>query len=82
MIWGGLAVIVMAALAGAPLFAVLMAGAMLGFYAADNPLTVVAIEVYRIVDTPLLVALPLFTYSGYVLAEAKTSSPAITIQRV
>jgi tripartite ATP-independent transporter DctM subunit len=50
-----------------------MSGAMLGFYAADIPLTVVAIEVYRIVDTPLLVALPLFTYAGYVLAEAKTS---------
>lgn len=79
MIWGGLAVIVMAALAGAPLFAVLMAGAMLGFYAADIPLTVVAIEVYRIVDTPLLVALPLFTYSGYVLAEAKTSERLVNL---
>jgi len=79
VIWGGLAVIVMAALAGAPLFAVLMAGAMLGFYAADIPLTVVAIEVYRIVDTPLLVALPLFTYSGYVLAEAKTSERLVNL---
>jgi len=73
MTWLILTFIVAAALAGAPLFAVLMSGAMLGFYAADIPLTVVAIEVYRIVDTPLLVALPLFTYSGYVLAEAKTS---------
>jgi tripartite ATP-independent transporter DctM subunit len=69
----------MAALAGAPLFAVLMAGAMLGFYAADIPLTVVAIEVYRIVDTPLLVALPLFTYSGYVLAEARTSERLVNL---
>lgn len=79
MIWGALTVIVMAALAGAPLFAVLMAGAMLGFYAADIPLTVVAIEVYRIVDTPLLVALPLFTYSGYVLAEARTSERLVNL---
>jgi C4-dicarboxylate transporter, DctM subunit len=73
MTWLILSLIIAAALAGAPLFAVLMSGAMLGFYAADIPLTVVAIEVYRIVDTPLLVALPLFTYAGYVLAEAKTS---------
>jgi tripartite ATP-independent transporter DctM subunit len=79
VIWAALTVIVMAALAGAPLFAVLMAGAMLGFYAADIPLTVVAIEVYRIVDTPLLVALPLFTYSGYVLAEARTSERLVNL---
>ena len=79
MIWLGLGVILAAALAGAPLFAVLMAGAMLGFYAADIPLTVVAIEVYRIVDTPLLVALPLFTYSGYVLAEARTSERLVNL---
>jgi len=79
VIWAGLALILLAALAGAPLFAVLMAGAMLGFVAADIPLTVVAIEVYRIVDTPLLVALPLFTYSGYVLAEAHTSKRLVDL---
>ena len=52
---------------------------MLGFYTAEIPLSVVAIEVYRIVDTPLLVALPLFTYSGYVLAEAKTSERLVNL---
>ncbi len=79
MTWAALALILSAALAGAPLFAVLMAGAMLGFYTAEIPLSVVAIEVYRIVDTPLLVALPLFTYSGYVLAEAKTSERLVNL---
>ena len=58
MIWLGIIVVVLAALAGAPLFAVLLAGAMVGFIAADIDLAIVAIEVYRIVDTPLLVALP------------------------
>ena len=33
----------------------------------------VAIELYRIVDTPMLVALPLFTLAGYVLAESNAS---------
>jgi C4-dicarboxylate transporter DctM subunit len=79
MIWAGLAVIVLAALAGAPLFAVLMAAAMLGFLAADINLAIVAIEVYRIVDTPLLMVLPLFTYSGYLLAEAKTSERLVDL---
>ncbi len=73
MIWLGVIVVVGAGLAGAPLFAVLLAGAMLGFIAADINLAIVAIEVYRIVDTPLLVALPLFTYAGYVLSESHTS---------
>ena len=79
MIWAGVIVLVLAMLAGAPLFAVLMGAAMLGFVASDIDLAIVAIEVYRIVDTPLLVALPLFTYSGYVLAEAKTSERLVNL---
>jgi tripartite ATP-independent transporter DctM subunit len=79
MIWMLLAGLLLAALAGAPLFAVLMGAAMIGFISADIPLAVVAIEVYRIVDTPLLVALPLFTYAGYVLAEAKTSERLVNL---
>ena len=70
----GSTVIALIALLGAPLFIVILAAAMLGFYLAEIPLTVVAIEIYRIVDTPLLLALPLFTLSGYVLAESKLST--------
>ena len=79
MIWLAVVGIVLAAFAGAPLFAVLMAGAMLGFVAADIPLAIVAAEVYRIADTPLLIVLPLFTYSGYLLAEAKTSQRLVDL---
>ncbi|MDZ7685874.1 MAG: hypothetical protein U5O39_13420 [Gammaproteobacteria bacterium] len=46
---------------------------MAGFYFADIPLTAIAIEIYRLVDTPLLLALPLFTFSGYLLAESNLS---------
>lgn len=61
------------ALLGAPLFAVVLGAAMLGFIASDVDLAVVAIELYRITDTPLLVALPFFTFAGYVMARANTS---------
>jgi tripartite ATP-independent transporter DctM subunit len=71
--------LLLAALAGAPLFAILLGAAMIGFLSADIPLTVVAIEVYRIVDTPLLVTLPLFTFAGYVLAEARTSERLVNL---
>ncbi|KPK51945.1 MAG: C4-dicarboxylate ABC transporter [Thiotrichales bacterium SG8_50] len=54
---------------GAPLFAVIAAGAMLGFSAADIPLTVMATELYRLAEMPVLVAIPLFTFAGYLLGE-------------
>ena len=57
MIWLGVIVILAMAALGAPLFAVLMGAAMLGFYSADIDLAIIAIELYRIVDTPLLVCL-------------------------
>ena len=72
--WIGSLLITVSALAGLPLFIVILAAAMLGFYLADVPLTVIAIELYRLIDTPMLLALPLFTFSGYVLAESGLSS--------
>ena len=61
------------ALCGMPIFAVIAATALVGFYLSDIEVTVVAIEFYRIVDTPMLVALPLFTLAGYLLAESNAS---------
>ena len=72
--WIGSFLITASALVGSPLFIVILAAAMLGFYLADVPLTVIAIELYRLIDTPMLLALPLFTFSGYVLAESGLSS--------
>ena len=71
--------LILCAAAGAPSFAVLMGAAMLGFYTADVSLSIIAIELYRIVDTPLLVALPLFTFSGYLLSEANTSTRLVNL---
>ena len=73
--------IVLMALLGAPLFAVVLAGAMLGFLPADVDLAVVAIELYRITDTPLLAALPFFTFAGYLMAEADTSRRLMDLTR-
>lgn len=65
--------LVLLALVGAPLFSVIAAGALYGFYIAEIDLQVIAIELYRIAETPLLMALPLFTFSGYILSESNTS---------
>jgi C4-dicarboxylate transporter DctM subunit len=67
------AALIFLALSGMPIFAVIAATALIGFYLSDIEVTVVAIELYRIVDTPMLVALPLFTLAGYLLAESRAS---------
>lgn len=69
MILTGLLLLAMMLL-GAPLFAVIAAGAMLGFYRSGIDLSVVAIEFFGISEMPVLVAIPLFTFAGFVLSES------------
>lgn len=64
-------VLVLLALLGMPLFAVIAAVAMLGLGAAEYDLTLVAAEFFRITEMPVLVAIPLFTIAGYLLGESK-----------
>ncbi len=64
---------------GAPLFSIILAVSMLGFYTSDVDLSVITIEIYRITNTPLLLALPLFTFAGYLLSEANTSSRLVRL---
>ena len=63
--------LLLAALAGAPLFAVIAASALLGFSREEVDLSVVAIEIYRLAEMPVLLAIPLFTFAGYVLGESQ-----------
>jgi C4-dicarboxylate transporter DctM subunit len=75
-------VLVLIALLGAPLFVVILAASMLGFMSADIDLMVITIEIYRLVEAPLLLALPLFTFAGYVLAESRLSFRLVRITQV
>lgn len=73
------ALVVIVALIGAPLFAVIAGGAMLGFHSNDIDLQTIAIELYRLTDTSVLLALPLFTFAGYLLSESKTSHRLVRV---
>ncbi len=66
-------------LSGAPLFAILLAAAFTGFAWAEIPLTIVAVELTRLTDTPLLVSLPLFAFAGYVLAEGRSADRLVAL---
>jgi len=64
--------LVIIALLGAPLFIVIAAGALWNFTRDEflTPLSVVE-NFYSIAETPILLAIPLFTFAGYVLSESK-----------
>ena len=64
--------LVLFTLLGAPLFAIIATGALVNFRLADIDLQVVAIEFFRISEQPFLVAIPLFTLAGFLLAEGDT----------
>jgi len=66
-----IAILLLLAALGAPLFALIGAIALLGFNAAGQSGTAVAIEFYRLADMPALIAIPLFTLAGYLLAESQ-----------
>jgi C4-dicarboxylate transporter DctM subunit len=59
---------------GIPLFLVLGGLAVVLFYLNGDPLEVVFIEYFRLTATSTLVAIPLFTLAGFMLA--RSSSPA------
>jgi len=75
-------ILIVLAFLGAPLFAIILAVAMIGFYIQGVDLSVIPIEIYRISDTSVLVALPLFTFAGYLLAESRTSDRVVRLSRV
>ncbi len=81
MILAGLALIAMALL-GAPLFAVIAASVMISFAREDVDLTVVIISIYRLAEMPVLLAIPLFTFAGYLLAESQAPHRLVRITNV
>ena len=74
-------IILLLALLGMPLFAVILSLTITGFYFSDVNLSVIAIEIYRITNTSLLLALPLFTFTGYLLSHSNTSHRLVRLSR-
>ncbi len=62
--------LILLAIFGAPLFTVIAASAMLGYHQEGIDLMAIAIEVLGIASMPMLSAIPLFTFAGYLLSES------------
>lgn len=73
--------ILILALLGMPLFLVLLTAAGVGFSLADLDLMVLGIELYRLTDSTVLMALPLFAFAGFLLSEANTAQRVVRLSR-
>ncbi|TDJ44937.1 MAG: TRAP transporter large permease subunit [Gammaproteobacteria bacterium] len=80
MILTGLILLVLAIL-GAPLFAIIAASAMAGFYRSGVDLSVMGIEFFGIAEMPILVAIPLFTFAGFVLSESQSPQRLVRLSQ-
>jgi len=76
----GLALLILALL-GAPLFAIIGVIALLAFSAEGISTSVLMVDLNRIATDPILVAIPLFTLAGYVLAESKAPTRLVNLAR-
>ncbi len=74
-----LLVILVLALIGTPLFVVIVGGAMYGFHTDEIELSVIGIEIYRLAENPVLIAIPLFTFAGYLLGESQAPHRLVRI---
>lgn len=57
-------------LIGVPVFVVICGLALYLFFTSGIDLSAIIIEMHRMATTPVLVAIPLFTFSGYLLSES------------
>lgn len=76
-----LAGFVIIALAGMPLFALFGGLALTLFRLVEINSAAVIIEFYRLANTPTLVAIPLFTFAGYLLANSKAPERLIRLSQ-
>jgi tripartite ATP-independent transporter DctM subunit len=79
--WPGLALVLLATFAGGPIFMLLGGVALLLFMKDGVPIAAVPAETYRLAVSPTLAAIPLFTLTGYLLAEGHASSRLVRVFR-
>jgi tripartite ATP-independent transporter DctM subunit len=74
-------ILLILALLGAPLFAVIAASAMAGFYRSEIDLSLMGIEIFGLAEMPILVAIPLFTFAGFVLSESQSPQRLVRLSQ-
>ncbi|MHA1108924.1 MAG: TRAP transporter large permease subunit, partial [Alphaproteobacteria bacterium] len=81
LVWPSLLGLLAAAVMGAPIFVVIGGAALLLFMGEDVPVAAVPVETYRIVVSSAIPAIPLFTLTGYLLAETRAGERLVRLFR-
>lgn len=71
--------LILLALLGAPLFSIFGAIGLLAFHAAGIDTSALIVELYRLASMPTLIAIPLFTFAGYTLAESNAPKRLVAL---
>jgi len=72
-------ILILLAIIGTPLFAILGAGGLAASHSAELHPSVLIIELYRLASQPNLIAIPLFTFAGITLAAGDGTKRLITL---
>lgn len=81
VLWTGIAVLVVAAALGAPIFVAMGGAALLLFHADETPAASIPVEIYRLVVSPSIPTIPLFTLAGFILAEGKAGQRLLRLAK-
>jgi C4-dicarboxylate transporter, DctM subunit len=77
----GLAILVAATVVGAPIFILLGGAAVVLFWGEGVTLSSIPSEAYRIVASPFLPTIPIFTLTGYILSGGRASERLVRVFR-
>ena len=73
------ALMALLALIGVPLFAVMLAAALVTVVGAGFEPAVILVDLFRLASMPTLAALPLFTFAGLLLSEGRTPARILAV---
>ena len=79
--WPGVALVLISTVLGGPVFALLGGLAVLLFMKDGVPIAAMPVEAYRLAVSPYLAAIPLFTFTGFLLSESHASQRLLRVFR-
>ncbi len=79
--WPGLLVLLLATVLGGPIFVIIGGAALILFLVDAVPAAAIPVETYRLSVSPTLAAIPLFTFTGFLLAEGDSSKRLLDLFR-
>ena len=81
LVWPLVALLALGALLGLPIFAVLGGIALVCFFGDGVPAAALPVETYRLVVSPTIPAIPLFTLTGFILASGHAAERLVRLFR-